>query len=398
MQIDDQSRSRSLVLVLRRRRSLRAGLTQVLYVAAGVGLGLLVPTLDRGPRIPSGEVAALLAGSIAGLLAMTGILFALLFLVVQFAATAQSPRLHTFRDKPLVWHALGLVFGVMVYATTCVVVGANDRTTTVLVLVPISVIVLVVLTVAIARQLQIDALESMDLATTLDQITTRTRAIIDSVYTKPYSPTSIPLVAVADRAIQIHWSGTQQVLRQVDMPQLTELARRAGTTIHLAVMPGDLVRHNAVVLEVWNQSQTPDPRALVKCLDLGSDRTFAQDPLLGFRLLTDIALRAVSTAINDPASAVQALDSVESLLTTLVVRDLAIGTIYDQTGTPRVVFDAPDWEDFLVVGADEIAETPMHPMVRRRMRTMFDELLAVAPIQRRASLEQRILSLERARG
>ena len=121
------------------------------------------------------------------------------------------------------WHALGLVFGVMVYATPCVVVGANDRTTTVLV--PISVIVLVVLTVAIARQLQIDALESMDLATTLDQITSRTRAIIDSVYTRPFSPTSIPLVTVPDRAIKIHWSGTQQVLRHVDMPQLTELAR-----------------------------------------------------------------------------------------------------------------------------------------------------------------------------
>ena len=107
-------------------------------------------------------------------------------------------------------------------------------------------------------------------------------------------------------------------------------------------MPGDLVRHNAVVLHVWNPSQTPDPRALVKCLDLGTDRTFAQDPLLGFRLINDIALRAMSAAINDPASAVQALDSIESLLTTLVLRDLAIGTIYDDTGTPRVVFNGPE--------------------------------------------------------
>ena len=106
---------------LRRRRSLRAGQTQLLYIAAGVGLGLLVPTLDTGARIPAVEVAALLAGITAGLLALTGIVFALLFLVVQFAATAQSPRLHLFRDKPLVWHALGLVIGVMVYATTCVV-------------------------------------------------------------------------------------------------------------------------------------------------------------------------------------------------------------------------------------------------------------------------------------
>ena len=73
MQIKNQGRTRPLVQQWRRQRSLRAGLTQLLYIAAGVGLGLLVPTLDTGARIPSGEVAALLAGVTAGLLALTGI-------------------------------------------------------------------------------------------------------------------------------------------------------------------------------------------------------------------------------------------------------------------------------------------------------------------------------------
>lgn len=80
-------------------------------------------------------------------------------------AATQSPRLHLFRDNPLVWHALGLVVGVMVYATTCVVATASDATTTVLV--PISVIILVVLAVAITRRLQLDALRSVQLATAL---------------------------------------------------------------------------------------------------------------------------------------------------------------------------------------------------------------------------------------
>ena len=107
MQIIDEHRSRPLVQALRRRRSLRAGLVQFLYVVAGVALGLLVPAVDVGPRIPSIETVTLMAGIIAGLLALTSVVFALLFLVVQFAATAQSPRLHLFRDNPLVWHALG---------------------------------------------------------------------------------------------------------------------------------------------------------------------------------------------------------------------------------------------------------------------------------------------------
>ena len=83
--------------------------------------------------------------------------------------------------------------------------------------------------------------------------------------------------------------------------------------------------------------------------------------MLGFRLLNDIALRAMSTAINDPATAVQALDSIESLLTTIVVRDLAIGVF--ESGNGRVILDVHDWERYLAAGADELAETPMHPMV-----------------------------------
>ena len=96
-------------------------------------------------------------------------------------------------------------------------------------------------------------------------------------------------------------------------------------------MPGDLVRENAVVLEIWGVGSLPDPLSLLKCVEIGIDRDFRQDPLLGFRLLNDIALRAVSAAIKDPASAIQAIDSIESLLMALVVRDLAIGVIVDHT-------------------------------------------------------------------
>jgi uncharacterized membrane protein len=347
-----------------------------------------VPTLDAGARIPSVEVAALLAGTTAGLLALTGIVFALLFLVVQFAATAQSPRLHLFRDNPLVWHALGLVVGVMIYATTCVVVTASEATTTVLV--PISVIIFVVLAVAITRRLQLTALGSVDLATTLDRVTTRTRTVIDRLYTEPFSQSPAPPTTVPDQSIQIRWPGSQQFLREVDLTQLIRLARQAGGTIRLRLIPGGLIRENAVVLEVWNPGGPLDPGPFLKCFEFGVDRTFDQDPLFGFRLLNDIALRAMSTAINDPATAVQALDSIENLLTALVLRDLAIGVIDDDTNTRRVVFDAPNWEDFLAAGADEIAETQMHPMVQRRLRRMLDHLLAVAPVDRCPSLEHRI--------
>ena len=380
-----------MIRALRRRRSLRAGLVQFLYIAGGIGLGLLVPRVDTGATIPSLESAALLAGTTAGLLALVGIVFALLFLVIQFAATAQSPRLHLFRDNPLVWHALGLVIGVIVYATTCVVVTANDPTTTILV--PVSVVVLGLLAVALTRRLQLEALRSVQLSATLEQVTNRTREVIDRLYTAPFGPpTSEPPAAPADIQ-RIRWPHVQGYLRQVDVPRLIRYATDADTTIRLMVPPGELVRQDAVVMEVWETAAPLGPPVL-NCLEVGIDRNFTQDPLLGFRLLNDIALRAMSTAINDPASAVQAIDAVEGLLTVLVGRDLAVGVITDDSSDkPRVIFHAAGWEEFLAAGVDEIAETPMHPMIRRRLRVMLELLLSLAPDERHPGIEQRLEGL-----
>jgi uncharacterized membrane protein len=180
------------------------------------------------------------------------------------------------------------------------------------------------------------------------------------------------------------------------MPKLIGLAGQSGAIIRLVVMPGDLIRERAVIMEVWNPTSAPEPGLYLKCLEVGIERNFTQDPLLGFRLLNDIALRAMSSAVNDPASAVQAIDSIENLLSTLVARDLAVGLIVDDGGTPRVLFDAPGWEEFLAAGADEIAETPMHPMVRRRLRAMLEHLLAVSPPERHRAVEHRLAELDKA--
>ena len=94
MRLTDRSGRRPLVEALRRRRSLEAGLVHLLYVCVAIAAGLVVPTLDIGAEIHSADAVALIAGVSACLLALTGIVFALPFLVVQFAATSRSPRLN----------------------------------------------------------------------------------------------------------------------------------------------------------------------------------------------------------------------------------------------------------------------------------------------------------------
>ena len=96
-------------------------------------------------------------------------------------------------------------------------------------LVPLSVMVFVLLAVALSRRLQLDALRSVQLAPALDQVTTRTREVLDRLYIAPFpqpAPAGWP-APPAHPGSEIRWPGTQRVLQQIDLPGLVR-ARRPG--------------------------------------------------------------------------------------------------------------------------------------------------------------------------
>ena len=90
------------------RRRLRAGLVQLLFAVAGLGLGLLLPRITLAPTVASSRVTETLIGVGFGVLGLVSIIFSLLFLVVQWACSSLSPRLNLFRDDPIVWRTSGL--------------------------------------------------------------------------------------------------------------------------------------------------------------------------------------------------------------------------------------------------------------------------------------------------
>jgi uncharacterized membrane protein len=122
-------------------------------------------------------------------------------------------------------------------------------------------------------------------------------------------------------------------------------------------------------------------------IDLGDDRTFEQDPKYALRLLVDIAIKALSPAINDPTTAVQALDQIEDLLLRLGRRRLEIGAFRDQNGKLRVLIAFPSWEDFLRVAFDEIRFYGANSVqVMRRMKALISEMVSVLPEERHHAL------------
>jgi len=127
-------------------------------------------------------------------------------------------------------------------------------------------------------------------------------------------------------------------------------------------------------------------RALVR---LGAERTFEQDPKYALRILVDISIKALSPAINDPTTAVQALDQVEDLLLRLGRTSLSAGRLRDDRGDLRLTFPVPSWDDFLVLAFDEIrfcGESSIQVM--RRLRALLHGLIEQVPPARRPALER----------
>jgi uncharacterized membrane protein len=372
-----------LVQVLVRRRRLRADLLEGLSVVVGVALGFGMSQITAGPTVASSLTAQLLAGIAAGVLPFVAIVYSLLFLVVQFGSTNLTPRLNLFRDNPLVWRSFSYFIGLFVWAGTAAVASrVHDRVT---VIVPIAALVGVLAALMVFQRLQIVAFASIQLAPTLRDIREHARPVIDALYWEPYedepdAPAPLPHVRT-----EIRWEGRPGgVLRQLDLPGLVRVAEAAGGIIEVTVTPGDTIREGAVVAQVHGGQGDVDGAALIGSFEVGLERTFEQDPRLAFRLLADIAIRALSAALNDQATAVQVIDTIDSLLTALCTRRLDVGRIPVGDGRLQVVIPVPSWTDYVDAAVSDIARAggTVVPVSERLIRLLDDLAAAVHPSRR----------------
>jgi uncharacterized membrane protein len=373
----------------RPRRRLRAGLVQLLCVAAGLGLGLLLPHITTGASVASTRVTEALITVGFGTLGLVSIIFSLLFLVVQWAFGSLSPRLNLFRDDPIVWRTFGIAVGVFVYSVTAaLVVGSRTRVS---VIVPAVEVAAVLFTLALMRVLQVKAFTSIQLAPTLAAIAAEGRGILDDLYRRPGPAEPRPAAVLPPLRRAVTWPRRQATLQQVHLPRLLDAAGSAVIVLRAGI--GDTLQQGAPVADLHGGEVTD--AAVLRGLVTGQERTFHQDPLFAFRLLADIGLRALSPAVNDPATAVQVLDTIEGILGPLVTRDLDVAEVSDASGTVRVVLALPCWDDYLRTSLDDLIESGARaPMALLRARTLLTGLLDAAPPQCRSSIAWRLQHTE----
>jgi uncharacterized membrane protein len=332
------------------------------------------------------------------MIALTGIVFSLAFVMVQFSAIAYSPRLVTWvSSDPVIWHSVGVFTATFLYGIG--VMAWIDRAGSGHV--PFFSVWLEVLLTFASVGMFIALIQRVGLLQ-INRMLTFTgnlgREVIEQMYPPLETPPSVPdLDELKTRTVTqvvVH-SGRPQALQTIDVASMLDLADQTGGIVEVLVTVGDTLISGMRLLRVLDGSRLIKEETWRRAFEVGADRTFEQDPKYAIRLLVDIAIKALSPAVNDPSTAVQALHQIQDQLLRLGRRRLEIGAIRDKQGAVKLIIPHPAWEDFLRLAFEEIRFCGATSVqVMRRMRAAISDLIEALPSERHPALEHHLRRLD----
>jgi uncharacterized membrane protein len=386
---------------------MRLWLIPMTYVAGTVVCGLAVPRFEQAYlssytfNLSVSSAQAYLSATASGMMALTGVVFAMAFVMVQFSAIAYSPRLVLWfaRDYTL-FHSLGAFAATFLYALFTLAWidrGASGN------IPPFScllVALMLILSMLLFARL-VQRLTDLQITNVLQLIGDKGRQVIGEMFrdldkrpansrkSGSRSAESIRLPPITQTLI---YSGYPRIIAKFNTDALVRQAKQSGAIIEMMSAVGDTVLEGSVLLRVRGAKNKLADEEFLRAIHLGTERTFEQDPKYPIRLLVDIAIKALSPAINDPTTAVQAIDQIEDLLGRLGRHDLDAGFVEDSCGVLRLIVPVPTWEDYLTLSFDEIRQFGASSVqVMRRLRAALLGLAETMTIPARLEAVQRYL-------
>jgi uncharacterized membrane protein len=374
---------------------MRLWLIPTAYVVTSILAAFTFPRLEHAyigsysVGLSVSSVQSYLSAAASGMMALTAIVFSVAFIIVQFGAIAYSPRLVLlFARNPTLFHTLGIFVATFVYSLA--VLAWIDRGGSGFVP-PFSTILVVIMVVVsiVLFSLLVQRLNDLQISNVLHLIGDKGRRVIREMYPprddKKFNVHRLerkigdgPHLGAVTQTLT--YSGEPRTIASSDIHALVREAQKADAVIVMESAVGDTLVKNALILRVHGGARTIPEDRLYRGLHLKKERTFDQDPKFALRLLVDIAIKALSPAINDPTTAVQTLDQIEDLLHHLGQRELDIGHISDSVGQLRLIFPVPTWDDYLALAFDEIRQFGATSVqVMRRLRSALIAVTEALP-------------------
>jgi uncharacterized membrane protein len=184
------------------------------------------------------------------------------------------------------------------------------------------------------------------------------------------------------------------VVTSFDTMVLVAAAAASDVIIELVPGIGEFVTRGQPLLRVHG-SGSVNERVVCSAITIADERTIEQDPAFAIRMIVDTAIRALSPAVNDPTTAVHAIDALEVIVRELACRDLEDSFALDEQGVTRVAWPTPGWSDLLGLAFDEIRFYGAGAVqVMRRLRAALEDLRAATPLERHPAIETHLAWLE----
>jgi uncharacterized membrane protein len=388
----------------RRRKSLRTGLWFVpgLFVAAAALGSFVTVEIDRhlggspswlffnGGATSAEQILATIAAS---MMTVTGLVFTITVVVLQLASNQFSPRvLRTFlRDRgsqiPLGVFTATFVYSLFVLVRVRTgVVGSvfvpRLSITVAFALIALSMVAFVYFVNHVAQSIRV--------VNIIESVASETRAAIDAVFPMiPRDGAPAPELGPPVQTLVLERHGG--VVAGLDIDALVDLARAHDCVLRMVPAMGDFVPEDAVVFTVHGGAGDVTLAEVLHHVDIARERSMRQDPGYGFRLLADIAEKALSPALNDPTTAVQAIDRIHDLLGRVARRPRPSGVYDDGSGAVRVIRKIISWDALVTLAFEEIREYGGDSVqVHRRLRASIEQLLEVVPVEHQEPLRRQL--------
>jgi uncharacterized membrane protein len=207
----------------------------------------------------------------------------------------------------------------------------------------------------------------------------------------PVGPTESELLGVLDRDGATVPATTSGYLQFVGYPTLVDIAARSDAVIELLHRPGHFVVEGLPLASVWPAHAAPEvARGLERAHATGAHRTLAQDLAFAIDQLVEIAIRALSPAVNDTFTALTCIDWLGDALCKISARWNPQRTHRDDHGYVRVIAAKVEYDRFVDRAFDKIRQAGrgMPAVMIRQLDTLAEILNDASPEQRGVLLAQ----------
>lgn len=303
------------------RLSRRIWFRATFFALLSVASALLASPL--GPLIPSGLPAKLGAdavGNILEILASSMLVvatFSLSTVIAAYAAASSgtTPRVtELLMQDPTAQNALSTFVGGFLFSLVGIIglssgiYGADGH------------IVLFSFTVIMVAVIVVTFLRWVDVLSGFGRIPDAINRTAEAAATAVSSRVAQPCIGgrPADRAPEMTsgvYADESGYVRHIDMAALQRLAEKRRGAIRVTATPGTFLAGEDALAETTFEPDGKDRRAIVTAFDVGDNRTFDQDPRYGISALSEIGIKALSPAINDPVTAIRVIDRLVRVLT-----------------------------------------------------------------------------------